>query len=382
MKILMTTDTLGGVWTYCMELCAALKPHGVDIILATMGRKLSPIQHRQLQRLANVQLRESEFRLCWMEDPWDDIEEAGEWLLALEREVEPDLVHLNDLGHGNLPWQSPVLLVGHSCVFSWWDAVKGETAPLEHWHRYQNLIRASVLNADLIVAPSEAMLTALLQYYGPVRASHVIANGRSFPALTPVADLARKREPFILSAGRVWDDAKNIEALTAIASEIPWPVYIAGEQQDPHGGVKAVGGAKMLGFLDEQELAHWLQSAAIYVAPAFYEPFGLSILEAARAGCALVLGNIASLREIWGDAAVYVDPHQPEQLRQRLMTLIEDGDQRRTLAAHAQRRSQRYTSTSMAAQYLHVYQELCSKGAPPLHSIPLLPVATGRQIPL
>src|SRR5690606_9591791 len=127
MKILMTTDTLGGVWTYCMELCAALKPHGVDIILATMGRKLSPIQHRQLQRLANVQLRESEFRLCWMEDPWDDIEEAGEWLLALEREVEPDLVHLNDLGHGNLPWQSPVLLVGHSCVFSWWDAVKGET---------------------------------------------------------------------------------------------------------------------------------------------------------------------------------------------------------------------------------------------------------------
>ena len=48
--------------------------------------------------------------------------------------------------------------------------------------------------------------------------------------------------------------------------------------------------------------------AAIYALPAHYEPFGLSILEAAMSGCALVLGDIPSLREIWGDAAVFVHP--------------------------------------------------------------------------
>src|SRR5690606_15990509 len=101
----------------------------------------------------------------------------------LEREIEPDIIHLNDLAHGNLPWQAPVLLVGHSCVFSWWEAVKSQAAPLEQWRRYQSVVRASLVNAELVVAPTYAMLSALLRHYGPAKASQVIPNGRDFPAL-------------------------------------------------------------------------------------------------------------------------------------------------------------------------------------------------------
>src|SRR5690606_27231846 len=87
MKILMTADTLGGVWTYCIELCAALQEHNISVSLATMGRKLSPQQHRQIDALPHVQLYESAYRLCWMEDAWADVERAGEWLLELEQEI-------------------------------------------------------------------------------------------------------------------------------------------------------------------------------------------------------------------------------------------------------------------------------------------------------
>lgn len=361
MKVLMTTDTLGGVWTYCIELCAALQEHGVSIALATMGRELSAKQQGQINCLPHVQLYESRYRLCWMEGAWADVERAGEWLLELERQLSPDVIHLNDLAHGRLPWQSPVLLVGHSCVFSWWEAVKRQPAPLEQWSRYHAVVRASIQNATLVVAPSHAMLVALLRHYGPAKASAVIPNGRDFPKLLPSpAEKKAHSEALIFAAGRVWDDAKNISALAAIAGSLPWPVYVAGEQTDPNGGAVAVEGVQCLGFLDNDALEHWLERATIYVAPAHYEPFGLSILEAARAGCALVLGNIKSLREIWGDAAEYVDPNNAQQLRQVICSLIDEPARLQQMIEQAWIRAQQFSATQMAADYLRCYGSLAT----------------------
>jgi hypothetical protein len=70
-----------------------------------------------------------------MEDAWEDVRLSGEWLLDLEERIQPDVVHLNGYAHGALPWRSPTLIVGHSCVLSWWEAVKGEPAP-PSWDRY------------------------------------------------------------------------------------------------------------------------------------------------------------------------------------------------------------------------------------------------------
>src|SRR5690554_3428405 len=92
MKLLMTTDTIGGVWNYCMDLCAALEDAGVSIALASMGRPVSADQYEQLVGLPHVELFESHYRLCWMEDPWDDVAQAGEWLLSLERDFQPDII--------------------------------------------------------------------------------------------------------------------------------------------------------------------------------------------------------------------------------------------------------------------------------------------------
>lgn len=358
MKVLMTTDTLGGVWTYCMTLCAALQPHGVSIALATMGRKLSAQQHQQLQELPHVQVFESEFRLCWMENAGEDVTRAGDWLLALERDIEPDLVHLNDLAHGGLHWQSPVLLVAHSCVSSWWEAVKKQEAPQEQWRTYQTLVKTSVTNADLVIAPTHAMLVSFLRHYGPAKASLVIPNGRDFPAQIPVSVKIARADPIIFAAGRIWDEAKNIGALTDIAHQLPWPVYLAGDNVDPNGGLKFTDGIHHLGFLGDRELSRWLFKAGIYVAPAHYEPFGLAILEAARAGCALVLGDIRSLREVWADAAEYVNPNNPEAIKDAICRLIVDPQHRRQLSEAAWLRAQRFSATQMAKDYLAQYHAL------------------------
>ena len=301
-RLLMTADPIGGVWSYALTLAQALQPFGIDIVLATMGAPLQASQREAVQRLDNVTLFESTYQLEWMHEPWEEVEAAGAWLLELDKQMKPRVVHVNGYVHAALPWQCPSLVVGHSCVLSWYAAVKHTAAPAV-WKRYRQAITRGLRHAALVTAPTTAMLAALRDHYGTFAAAHAIPNGCRTQGLSPGA-----KEPFIFTAGRVWDEAKNIAALDQIASHLPWPVYIAGETRHPNGTAVCLHYAIGLGQLPFQEVAMWLRRAAIFALPARYEPFGLSALEAGLAGCALVLGDIPSLREVWHDAALFVPP--------------------------------------------------------------------------
>jgi len=362
-RVLMTADTVGGVWQYALELARVLARRGDEVLLATMGGEPSPDQRREAGAIPGVELRTSPYRLAWMADPWDDVERAGDWLLSLAAEFRPDIVHLNDYSHGDLPWDAPVLMVGHSCVLSWWQAVHGESAP-SAWSRYHDRVRSGLYAADMVVAPTAAMLAALTRHYGPLPASRVIANGRRLDTVS-----ACTREPMILAAGRLWDEAKNVAALAEVAPRLPWPVCIAGESRHPDANHQGAGrrelpNVRALGRLSSADLAEWFARAPIYALPARYEPFGLSALEAALSGCALVLGDIRSLREVWDDAAVFVPPDDPDALETALKSLIDNEPLRRYYADRAQRHAQRFTPEAMARGYCQAYAELLARRRP------------------
>jgi len=351
-RILMTADPIGGVWNYVLELARGLAEHGVQIELASMGQALSPEQRREVAAESNVALHESEFRLEWMADPWEDVRHSGEWLLSLEAKLKPDLVHLNGYVHAALPWESPCLVVAHSCMASWWRAVRGESLPAG-FEPYRNLVAKGLAAAGMVVAPTAAMLTCIRDLYLPLPQARVIHNARSRDGFRP----AQKRE-YILAVGRLWDDAKNIGTLARTAGDLPWPVYVAGEQQHPEGGAAPLPGVKPLGFLPSSELVPWFASASVYALPARYEPFGLTVLEAALSGCALVLGDIDSLRELWDGAALFVDPEDRRGLYAALSALCADRSRLAELGAQALRRSRSFSTAGMAAGYLEAYREL------------------------
>jgi glycogen synthase len=352
-RLLLTADTLGGVWTYALELARVLQRHGVQVVLATMGRPLAASQRAEIRDISGLAVCESPFKLEWMEDPWSDVARAGDWLLGLEEAIRPDVIHLNGYVHGALSWHSPILVVGHSCVSSWWEAVKGQ-APPTPWERYRGLVARGLHAADLVVAPTQAMLSALEQHYGRLRRRRVVPNGRHSALFHP----ADKR-PFILAVGRLWDEAKNIMMLDTVAPSLSWPIYVAGEERHPVAGRVHYRSLKPLGRLSPPVLASWLSQAAIYALPARYEPFGLSVLEAGLAGCALVLGDIPSLREIWDGAALFVPPDDADMLRTTLLTLSRDRSYLLAwLAAKARARALQYTPERMLAGYLGAYEEL------------------------
>ncbi len=355
LHILMTADTVGGVWTYAMELCNALEGQ-VQFSLVTMGAPLTTAQREEVGRSKNINLFETTNKLEWMEHPWEEVDDAGSYLIELEQRLKPDIVHLNAYAFAALPFTAPVVLVAHSDVYTWWRAVKGSNPPRE-WKEYYDRVQRGINNTDVLIAPSRSMLEALTEVYTVPADARIVYNARN---LMKYPDDGEKNN--ILSAGRIWDEAKNVQLLVRSAVDIPYKIRMAGETSfegsffDQH-----LSNIELLGKLDSRQMASEFAAAAVYVLPAKYEPFGLSVLEAAISGCALVLGDIPSLREIWGDAAVYVDADDSGALADLINRLMEDGSERSEYASKAMTRAMLYSTTLMAESYLEIYRELITE---------------------
>jgi glycogen(starch) synthase len=339
MKVLMTADAVGGVWTYASELIEGLAERDVEVTLAVLGPSPTREQRRRLCAGSVARYAERNYALEWMDDPWTDLDRTALWLLELVDTCEPDLVHLNGFALGALPLTVPKLVVGHSCVLSWHESVyRTQASPA--WERYAVSVRQGLAGAEMLVAPTHAMRETLERLYDPTCPREVIPNGLASAGAPPDS-----KKPYVLGVGRVWDEAKNLEALERIARRLSWPVVIAG-----------TGGS--LGHVGASRLDTLYGGASVFAAPARYEPFGLAALEAACAGCALVLGDLASLREVWGDAALYVDPFDDDDLAVKLERVIDDPRLRDSLAAAAARRRMTYSRERMAGAYRDVYERL------------------------
>lgn len=344
----MTADSIGGVWTYVRELVRGL-PSDFEIILAVMGRSPSKSQYDEICCDSKVTVLFKPFRLEWMENAESDIQDAGEWLLSLQDSYDIDLVHINGYAHVSLPWKCPVVCVAHSCVYSWYVHVKNRL-PDFSWNQYKKRVCEAMVNADIVISPSFAMQKDLIKNYDTIKKSLVIYNGRSDNHFG-----TGKKEPLLLASGRIWDEAKNLKCLSGVVKNIEWPLYIAGESGLPEEN------RNYLGYLDSSEMVSWLNKASIYIHPALYEPFGLSVLEAAHCGCALILSDISSLNEIWENAALYVNPMNPEDIEEKIQYLINDKDALLYYSSKAKSKAQLYTAQLMCTKYEKIYKELLMK---------------------
>jgi len=347
----MTTDAVGGVWVYATELACSLCRAGNEVMLAVIGPRPRPDQLRPLRDVPGLQLKMTDLLLEWMDPEGTDVTRAGKMLRNVAEEFQPDVVHLNSFREGSLGWPAPVLIVAHSCVQTWWRACR--LGPLDgaQWHTYCDRVATGLSAADVWAAPSEAFRDLIAATYRPGAQGRVIRNGLTVPAR------AMAKQPYILGAGRLWDEAKNLSAIAAIAFELPWPVHVAGETRGPdanavYGQIKSPGALSRVALLDE------MRDASIFVSPAIYEPFGLAVLEAAASGCALVLSDLPSFRELWDDAALFVDPHDRSAMRAALQSVCRDKDLRARLQSKARTRARRYSRRTMTDAYLGLYRQM------------------------
>jgi glycosyltransferase involved in cell wall biosynthesis len=195
------------------------------------------------------------------------------------------------------------------------------------------------------------MLDSLTSNYGVALPSpHLIHNGLQMPEI----NFAPKR-PMILAAGRIWDQSKNFSVLDDVAGSLQWPIRIAGASESPDGRRSALAHAQFLGDLPQSALHRMMCDAAIFAHPALYEPFGLAILEAAQRGCALVLSDIPSLRELWEDAAVFCPPRDHQAWVTALETISNSENLHSELSVRARSRAAQFTTEQMVDGYQRLY---------------------------
>lgn len=351
----MTADTVGGVWNYSLSLCSQLSLGGSAIALATFGPRPSEHQRREANSIGNLILLEGDHKLEWTPNATKrDIFEGAQWLASIERWFKPDVIHLNSYAHAAWPWRCPVLVVAHSCVLSWWVAVHG-TIPPQNWDGYRARVAAGLRVADAVVAPTEWMLAQLEPLYAvSLRSSQVIYNFTS--------DMAAfdSKQPIICSGGRIWDPAKNFQLLDRAARKINWPLFAFGEETGPEGSTFHPLHMRTTGLQPRDTIARLLSVTSIFVHPARYEPFGLCVLEAATQGCALILSDIPTLRELWDGAALFASPDDEDAWVQLANRLIEKPDVRAEYSRLSAQRAQRFSRITSIGHYQRAYTQLIS----------------------
>jgi glycosyltransferase involved in cell wall biosynthesis len=368
LRVLMTTDAVGGVWIYAVALARELCRRGTHVTLVTLG---PPPRADQLEALrwTDIAVTSTDLAPEWMDPEGKDFARGCRTLSTLERRIKPDLVHLNSYREACARWASPVLVMAHSCKRSWWHACRGREPAEPHWQEYVANVGLGLVAADCWGAPSVAFRDSIEMLYAPPTPGRVIWNGiDDFPK--PAG-----KEPYILVAGRLWDEAKNAAALLTVARDLDWPVRVAGSLEAPEaaGRVRAEGcPVEALGELSRSDLLAQMQHAAVFAAPAVYEPFGLTVLEAAAAGCALVLADIPTFRELWRGAALFVEPRDQSAFSTAINRLCREPRLRGWMQRAARRRALRYTLSAMADDYCKLYARMLAV-EPELRAVPSKP---------
>ena len=353
-RVLITTDVVGGVWDFSLLLASQLRArHAAQVTLLALGEPHS--RHIAAADEACVHLLHTPVKLEWMQDSEGDVAHSGAVLAEVAHAVRADVVHANQFAAACATLHLPVVLTLHSDVLSWSRWTVGRPADPRAWGAYARLVEKGLRRAQAVVSVSHFLAREVADLYRVDRAIDVIHNG--WPANDSAAP--PPGSPITLLAGRLWDSAKNADlAARAARGWDPGEVFLAGETEHPETGARTEVAMplQLLGFLSSDELSSWLRRAAIYLSPARYDPFGLLPLQAALNGCALLLSDIPSYRELWDGAACFFRSDDAQDLRHKWRRLVEDADLRADLWRRAARRARStYTPARMADQYVQVY---------------------------
>lgn len=356
LRLLMTADAVGGVWQYATDLARALAHEGVRTRLAILGPPPSAAQRSMAGAIAGLTLIETGEQLDWLASDAAAVAQAGDRIADLARHVEADVVHLNMPAlAASARFPAPTIAVAHSCLGTWWDAVRGDGLPADFAWR-DRLHAEGLRRADLVITPSHSFARATQARHGLIRAPEVVYNGRDALPVPP-----RAMHDFAFTAGRLWDEGKNVRTLDRAASRLGIPFKAAGNICGPGGEAETFEHLCLLGQLDEHDLGRWLGARPIFASAASYEPFGLAVLEAAAAGCPLVLSDIPTFRELWEDVALFVASRDDAGFAVAIDELIGDAGRRIEWGERARQRAQHYAATVMARSMLASYRAVLER---------------------
>ncbi|MEK7529208.1 MAG: glycosyltransferase family 1 protein [Patescibacteria group bacterium] len=286
-------------------------------------------------------------------------------------EAKLDLMHFT---HFNAPifYRRPSIVTIHDLTVSFFPGKK--FTGLLHRVGYFLTLRSIVNRAKKIIAVSRHTKKDLQKLFKiPDKKIAVIteAAAKEFrPLKNPHCEL-RDERPFILYTGN-WRDHKNlvglIRAFGVVKKSIGAPLHasiklvITGRENPYYPEVKQAVQTEKLehdveftGLVSDEALVHLYNAARVYVLPSFYEGFGLPILEAFACDTPVACSKTSSLPEVGGDAALYFNPHDVDDMAAVISQLLTDEKLREQCIARGREQLKKFSWEKMAKETLEIY---------------------------
>ncbi|HEX5091314.1 MAG TPA: glycosyltransferase family 1 protein [Burkholderiales bacterium] len=244
---------------------------------------------------------------------------------------------------------------------------------MEGWHRraYARALLAAVrAKADRVIADSRFTADELVRLVGVDRARIEVIHLGVDDAWYSVPRSPRPHgKPYFVFVGNV-KAHKNIRGLIAafgaLAERLPHDLVIVGKKEGFVTGdrqVERMSAAlgervKFTGLVDDELLRRYVACAEALVLPSFYEGFGLPPLEAMACGCPVIVSNRASLPEVCGEAALYCEPEETDDIAAKMLRVAQDADTRAGLRERGLRHARTFTWEKCARETLAVIESL------------------------
>ena len=234
------------------------------------------------------------------------------------------------------------------------------------WYKF--LLRGICRAARKIVTDSSFSKSEIMRYCGIDESRiQVILLGKehifAVPADAGIIERNQLSEkPYILAVSSVTPN-KNFRSIVRaieLLDKVDFDIVIAGGANPrvfSQSDLSLPDTVKHLGYVSDGELRALYEHAACFVFPSFYEGFGLPPLEAMACGCPVIVSNAASLPEVCGDAALYCDPHSPEDIAAKISQLIHDPALQDDLRGKGLERAALYSWDKTAKMTMEVLEE-------------------------
>lgn len=265
----------------------------------------------------------------------------------------------------------------------------------KQYYFFRYVLKYALRTATCVITPSRHSQGLIKEMYQlPAEKIQVIPNGiQSGYKIAPESCMLKK-DDFILYSGRI-SPMKNIagifKAFAHIKDKIPHKLVIVGEEKNEvekeiHAGRLSredVENERVIfkGHISNVELQTLMKRASLLIFPSLYEGFGLPPLEAMACGCPVVASNAASLPEVCGSAAYYIDPYRIESISDGMYRVLTNRRLRKYLIHKGFTRAKLYSWEASASGHLSVIYHALN--IPPLHysqPIPQLIPVTEMQL--